>query len=56
VIGGEDMYKPLCRECFNEETLAKEVREATEEMMLDDSQRSTELKKKQMREQPTQAE
>jgi thymidine kinase len=27
-IGGEDMYKPVCRECFNDETLAKEMREA----------------------------
>ena len=22
------MYKPVCRECFNDETLAKEMREA----------------------------
>lgn len=28
VIGGEDMYRPLCRECFNDEELAKELREA----------------------------
>lgn len=26
-IGGEEMYKPLCRECFNEESLAKEMKE-----------------------------
>ncbi|TNV76723.1 hypothetical protein FGO68_gene13107 [Halteria grandinella] len=28
VIGGEDMYKPLCRECFNEENISKELRAA----------------------------
>ena len=28
MIGGEDLYKPLCRECFNDETLVKEMREA----------------------------
>lgn len=27
-IGGEDMYRPLCRECFNDENLLKEVKEA----------------------------
>lgn len=28
-IGGEDLYKPLCRECFNEENSFKEMREST---------------------------
>jgi hypothetical protein len=28
VIGGEDLYKPVCRECFNDETLVKEMHEA----------------------------
>ncbi len=28
MIGGEDLYKPLCRECFNDETLTKDMREA----------------------------
>ena len=28
MIGGEDLYKPVCRECFNDETLAKDMREA----------------------------
>ena len=28
VIGGADLYKPVCRECFNDETLVKEMREA----------------------------
>jgi thymidine kinase len=27
-IGGEESYKPLCRECFNEETLKKEFKES----------------------------
>ena len=28
VIGGEDLYKPVCRECYNDESLVKEMREA----------------------------
>ena len=28
VIGGVDLYKPLCRECFNDETLTKDMKEA----------------------------
>lgn len=28
VIGGADLYKPVCRECFNDEMLVKEMREA----------------------------
>ena len=28
MIGGEDLYKPVCRECFNDESLVKEMREA----------------------------
>ncbi len=27
VIGGEELYKPLCRECFNEEEMGKELAE-----------------------------
>jgi hypothetical protein len=40
VIGGEDMYKPLCRECFNEETITKEL------ILAQDMEESTALKRK----------